>query len=85
MPDPILQQLRDVGQQIRSAEAEGAGRAQLLALWRRRRDLITQAVEHEHRKPDIARALDISRQRVDALLATSSRLPRSPRLRARLR
>lgn len=69
MPDSTLDQLRDIGQQIRTAEAEGADRKQLLPMWARRRELVHAAREAEYRKADIARALNVTRQNVDRLLA----------------
>lgn len=69
MPDSILNQLRQIGEQIRTAEAEGVTRKDLLPMWARRRELVHSAVADEHRKSDIARALAVSRQNVDRLLA----------------
>lgn len=64
MPDSTLDQLRQVGEIIRSAEAEGAERSELLVLWRQRRELIQAALDDERRPTDIARALGVDRRRV---------------------
>lgn len=69
MPDSILDKLRTLAEQIRSAEAEGATRKELLALWAQRKTLIRAALDDERRPTDIARAIGVDRRRVYQLAA----------------
>jgi hypothetical protein len=63
-----LDTLRALAQRIAAAETRGATQAELLDLWRDRRDAIHAARDDERRPVDIARAAGISRQRVSQVL-----------------
>jgi hypothetical protein len=63
-PSNILDQLRQLAETIRSAEAEGATRHELLVLWRRRREIVLAAIAAEYRPADIGRAAGVTRERV---------------------
>jgi hypothetical protein len=67
MPESILEQLRQIGEQIRTAEAENAAHPER-ALWRKRRELITEPIADERRPADI-RALRVRPQRASELIA----------------
>lgn len=64
-----LDALRQIGEQIRTAEATGAERSELLVLWQQRRDLVREAVADERRVSDIGRALGVSQPRASQLVA----------------
>jgi hypothetical protein len=64
MPESTLDHLRKIGEAVRSAEAEGVDRSELMALWQQRKEAVKDALADERRPVDIARALGVSRERV---------------------
>lgn len=64
MRDSTLDQLRRLAEHIRSAEAEGGTRKEMLVLWAERKALVRAAIADERRPADIARAIGVDRRRV---------------------
>jgi hypothetical protein len=68
MPDSTLDKLEAIRDEIRQALDEQRSHPEMLPLYRRRRELVGEAVADRRRQADIARALEITRERVRQLI-----------------